>query len=267
MLSRALCGVFLAVMILGTAGCPAVVCGGMRMNTIAGSGTPAREERPIGSFSGIDLAGEGTLTVTLGERERLVIEADDNLLPYLEAEQHGTTLRLQTRRGVNLHPKSQIHYELTARSLDAVLLSGCGAIELPDLQGPRLGVAISGSGDLTTGELRVAGVRLDISGCGDAQLGAVRADRVETTISGSGKVHIRNGEVAQQTVAISGSGDYQAPALVSGEARVDVSGSGAATVQARDRLRTRISGSGSVRYGGTPTVEQTISGSGQVERL
>jgi len=262
---RVLSGALLLAITLSAAGCPALVPGGVQMTRVTGSGTPTQEERSVGGFTGVDLAGQGALTITLGDRARLVIEADDNLLPYLETELHGGILRLQTQSGINLHPRSPIRYRLTARTLDTVILSGSGSIEAPDLQSPRFAAKISGSGDLATGELRAAEVRLDISGSGNARLGAVRAERVKTTISGSGEVHIEGGEAAQQSVAISGSGDYQAGALASAEARVQLSGSGDAAIQAREHLQTRISGCGSVRYAGDPTVEQAISGSGRVE--
>jgi hypothetical protein len=42
---------------------------------------------------------------------------------------------------------------------------------------------------------------------------------------------------------------------------------GSATVRVSDLLRADISGGGSVRYYGNPTIDEQVSGLGQVEKL
>ena len=53
---------------------------------VRGSGNVAEEDRAVSGFTGVALAGIGELTIEVGERESLRIEAEDNLMPYLEAE-------------------------------------------------------------------------------------------------------------------------------------------------------------------------------------
>jgi hypothetical protein len=48
---------------------------------------------------------------------------------------------------------------------------------------------------------------------------------------------------------------------------VRLTGSGDVTVQVSDELDVRIADSGAVRYLGKPTVEKTITGAGDVERI
>jgi len=49
--------------------------------------------------------------------------------------------------------------------------------------------------------------------------------------------------------------------------KVRLTGSGDVTVQVSDELDVRIADSGAVRYLGKPTVEKTITGSGDAERI
>ncbi|HEX6384545.1 MAG TPA: DUF2807 domain-containing protein, partial [Anaerolineae bacterium] len=53
---------------------------------IRGSGTVVRDDRPVAGIRGVTLATLGDMTIELGDEESLVVEAEDNLLPYPETE-------------------------------------------------------------------------------------------------------------------------------------------------------------------------------------
>ena len=70
-------------------------CGSLR--TIRGTGDITSETREVSGFSAVNLAGIGNVVVDYGEQESLRIEAEDNLLPYLESKVEGDTLTLGVR--------------------------------------------------------------------------------------------------------------------------------------------------------------------------
>jgi hypothetical protein len=70
--------------------------------TVRGSGRIIEEDRSVGGVTGVNLATIGDLTIEVGNRESLRIEAEDNLLEYFETEVRGGTLRIRVREGVNL---------------------------------------------------------------------------------------------------------------------------------------------------------------------
>jgi len=106
---------------------------------------------------------------------------------------------------------------------------------------------------------------LEVSGSGDVEAEGIDTDELAVHISGSGDVEI-SGSAASQEVDLSGSGDYKAEDLESKEAKVDVRGSGSATVNVSDQLDAEVSSSGSVEYIGDPTLNQDVSGSGEVRK-
>ena len=106
---------------------------------------------------------------------------------------------------------------------------------------------------------------LEVSGAGNIDAEGIGTDELAVTISGSGAVKA-SGEADSQEVDISGSGDYRAGDLRSEETKIDVGGSGSAIVNASDALDAKVSGAGSVEYIGDPTVEQDLSGAGEVSR-
>jgi hypothetical protein len=233
--------VLLAALVLAAPGC-------LGYKTVIGSGRAAEETREVSDFSEVELGTIGTLYIELGERASLRIEADDNLLRYLEAEVRGNTLKIESRDRVSLLPKEPVYYTLTVTDLESVVLSGLGGIEIPDaLDVPKLSIRISGGGGIEVEDLR--------------------ADRFDVEITGLGDLYVDEGQVGAQDVLISGGGNYRARGLESDRAAIRVTGLGSATVRVREELDVTISGGGSVRYIGSPSVSQSVTGLGRVEQI
>jgi hypothetical protein len=244
-----------------------VLQGCVGLTPVLGSGHLTEEMRQVKDVHEIALAGPGTLHIELGRKEALRLEAEDNLLPYLETKVEGDRLRIGVRKGVLLQNTRPIHVYLTVKNLKALVLSGSGTIVASDLQAASFAVSISGSGQVELDDLQASNVRLKISGSGDLSLGDLQAATLGVDITGSGDLRIAAGEVNQQAIAISGSGTYTARGLDSIDASARISGSGSATIQVREQLEARITGSGNVHYLGRPAVETAVTGSGDVKPL
>ena len=214
------------------------------LRTVRGTGDIASEGREVSDFSAVQLAGIGTVVVDFGEKEMLRIEAEENLLPYLESEVEGGTLTLSIREGVNIIPTQGIFYYLTVSDLDAISVSGLGNIDTPRLEGTQVAINVNGGGEINVDELHAKDLDVLINGLGDLTIGG--------------------GEAADQAINISGGGNYKASELASEVTNVSISGLGSADVWARDALDVEISGGGSVNYVGRPQVTQNISGLGEV---
>lgn len=232
-----------------------------------GSGVVVTEERPVSGFTQVELAGIGELLIEQGEAESLVIEAEDNILPKLQAEVSAGVLRLGTERGASISPTKPIRYRLVVTDLSAIKLSGSADLIAGPLAvtGPLL-VAISGSGDVTLDKVTAQSLDLTISGAGKMAVGAAEVRSVALTISGSGSVRIAGG-TDDQNITISGSGNYEAGDLQSATAAVRVSGSGSITLWVTDDMSASISGSGNVSYYGSPRIDFTGGGSGTIRSL
>jgi len=231
---------FLLVIIFLLAGCDA-------LRTVRGTGDITTETREVSNFSAVNLGGIGTVVIEFGDKESLTIEAEDNLLPYLESEVDGGTLNLGMRQGVNVVPTQAIFYHLTVRSLEEIGVSGLGNIDLPRVEDTQLAIRVSGGGNIDIEELQ--------------------AKNLDVRISGLGDINIDGGSVAEQDIDISGGGNYNARELASEVTNVSISGLGNANVWANDTLDANISGGGSVRYAGRPQVTQNVSGVGDVGPL
>jgi Putative auto-transporter adhesin, head GIN domain len=237
---------FIAVLALALMG-SSIACSFFGWRVVRGSGKVVEEEREVAGFTGVVLNGIGHLIIARGDTERLRIEAEDNLLPYIEAQVSGGVLEIGPRTNANLWPRRPVNYYLTVIGLESVTVSGSGQVEAPALEADQFDLTISGSGD--------------------AKIDGIDTQELIVRISGSGKVEIAGGKADKQDLSISGSGKYTARELESVDAQVRISGSGAAVIRVSETLDVNVSGSGNVQYVGRPRIQQTVSGSGKVRAI
>jgi len=231
------------ILLLSILACDVAMNGAGSREMIRGSGVVVDETRNPNNFSGVQLSMEGTLHIVMGSSESLRIEAEDNLLEYIQTDVKAGKLVIETLQGVNLQSTQPIHYYLTVEELNSIGNSSSGDVEAEDLQSQFFSVTISSSGDVTISNLM--------------------ADSISVKISSSGNLEIQGGQVQQQIITISSSGEYQAKDLASVEAEVTLSSSGTARIRVSDHLRGKLTSSGNIYYIGTPQVNVSTSSSGR----
>ncbi len=211
---------------------------------IYGSGKIIEETRDVRSFDAIDVSGAYKVYLYQGDEEKLLIEADDNLMEYIRTQVRGGKLFLDTRN-VSFR-RATVNAHVTVKDLEEIKASGA--------------VKIIGQTPLKLEHLRV-----NVSGASDIDL-EVFGDRMELKMSGAGKSHL-TGEVDKMTIRLSGASKISAETLWCRAMDIKISGAGSANVNVDEKLVAKVSGAGNVRYLGNPNVRSNISGAGNVSRL
>ncbi|MDX1416516.1 MAG: head GIN domain-containing protein [Candidatus Promineifilaceae bacterium] len=217
------------------------------MRVVRGTGGMTEEMREVSGFNAIALDGLGTMFIEQGDKESLRIEAEDNLISFLESEIEENTLLLRGRTGINIVPTQGIFYYLTVRDLESISVNGLGNVDLRELNTPQLTLAINGGGEINAQNLDTP--------------------QLEVKINGLGSLNMDGGQVQEQHVTIDGGGSYSARTLASDAAEISINGLGSATIWAEENLDVSIDGGGSVQYTGKPRVNQSINGVGSVSAL
>jgi hypothetical protein len=218
--------------------------------SLVGSGNPATEQRTLPAFEGVALSGSMDLLVRQGSTQRVEVQVDDNLLPYLETEVvgSGADARLQVRwkRGTSIRTSASARVSVTVPRLSSLAASGSGDMTVEPFETPALSIRVSGSSDTRLQRLTAGELQISISGSGDVE-GAGSATRLKIGVAGSGDVKLREMKSDEVSISIAGSGD--------------------ASVHADKSLDVRIAGSGDVVYTGNPaTVNAKVAGSGSVNK-
>lgn len=215
-----------------------------QLDVVRGSGSMAMEERVVEDIRGVTLATLGDLTIEVGTEELFVIEAEENLLPYLETEVREGTLTIRNKAGVSLSPTEEVHYYLTVKDLETLVVSSSGNIEAPAFEAQTFSIKTISSGDI--------------------HLQGVEAERLEVEIGSSGDITIDEGQVAHEEIRIYSSGAFSADDVRCESASVEITSSGHAHIWASDSLDANLSSSGNVNIYGDPEISQSTSSSGRV---
>ena len=89
---------------------------------IKGNGNVVKQERDVSSFSGIEVGGAFRVYLTQGSSEKLVVEADENLLEVIETEVKGSTLKIRTTE--DIRDSKELNIYITFKNLEEPDISG-----------------------------------------------------------------------------------------------------------------------------------------------
>jgi hypothetical protein len=213
-------------------------------NTILGNNNIVTETRNLDDFSGLDVVDFFVIEISKGPKQ-LIIEAEENLIPYIltEVEKDELRLKMDPKAGYKFHTKPVI--KITTPELDFLNIHGSSTVSMLD------------SFYIPEAELNISG-----SSKSDLWLGA---EQLRIGISGSGELKVK-GAANYVDFGISGSGTIHSEEFLAKNARVRVSGSGAAHVFAMESIDANVSGSGNVYYYGNPeNIISNSSGSGTIQ--
>jgi len=215
---------------------------------VKGNGNITTETRNVSEFDKVEVSGAVELYVSSGETQPVKIETDENLIKYIEVEQHGGTLEIKTRRGYNLRPTQKVIVRVSSPNYSKISVSGASNIvgQNKIIARQRLEMHVSGAGDINAD---------------------VDAPELQSSISGSGDVNLM-GQVRDLELEISGAGDAKCFDMKAENTKVHISGAGSADVYASVSLDAHVSGAGSVSYrGGASKVTRHLSGAGSVKKV
>ncbi len=208
-----------------------------------GSGNIISETRSVGNFNGISVGGDFEVEVKIGPVTEVVVEADDNIIKYIETTTYGGTLKIRTE---NLHNYSNVHMKVK--------------ITTPSL----IKVNASASADVLINDVLAWNDKLSFKASSAATIKSeVEAPEIETDAS-SGATVALNGKTKIYSAEASSGADIKSIDLLREITTVKVSSGASAHVHASVKLNATASSGGSITYHGAATVNNTISSGGTV---
>jgi hypothetical protein len=207
-----------------------------------GNGDLRSEIRPVNYFNEVTNSGSFIIEISQGENYEVTVEAESNLLPYINTDASHGKLSVDVKGIHRLNNNLPMKVSIVTPQLTRLVQSGSGKIVTDFYSVPEFKILVSGSGQIVS---------------------SVDADDINVNISGSGLVTLEGG-ADRADIKISGSGQFDGYDLRLTDCETAISGSGRIYVNVFRSLVASISGSGSVFYIGTPVLYTSISGSGRV---
>ncbi|WP_324677925.1 head GIN domain-containing protein [Hymenobacter sp. GOD-10R] len=93
-----------------------------------GSGTMAVQQQPVSSFTRLHLSVRGTVELHQGAEEKVVVEADDNLLDYVQVVNSGRTLYVTSENKLRAPAFTDLRVQVYLRQIDELYIASQGAV-------------------------------------------------------------------------------------------------------------------------------------------
>jgi hypothetical protein len=215
---------------------------------VKGNGHVTTQSKPIGDINGVELHSSFDVILTEGSPSTVKIEAEENLIQYIDLQVENGILNIRTQDNVWLRTKKPVKIYVTAPAFNRIRNTG--------------------SGDITSDTRISNDTKLLINGTGSGDIKLdVDAPEVDVKNTGSGNVKLA-GETQKFSGNVTGSGDIRAMDLMAEEANATVTGSGDIDVYSSVKVNANITGSGDIRYkGGAQVVSSSKSGSGDLRKV
>jgi Putative auto-transporter adhesin, head GIN domain len=216
---------------------------------IKGNGILKSETREIGSFESLSSGGPMNVEITYGTSSSLIIEGDENILPYIETYVKDGTLKIKVKDLNTVSPQLKLKVRINMTAIDAISQSGSGMI--------------SGSGKFENNDA----TNFNMSGSGRIELTFAKFNGANISMSGSGSIELKGDINGDLDLHQSGSGNINCLNAPCDNVSASMSGSGTLKINATKSINARISGSGEIYYTGTPSISSHVSGSGHIRKV
>lgn len=215
---------------------------------ITGDKKVVKQTRSVDNYDRITVTGMMEVQLVAGKEGKIDLEAESNLMEYIETEVSGGHLKISVKKGVNLQPSRNYPIKLVVPfdDIEALALTGSGHIKNSDV-------------------IKARDFKLSVTGSGNMNLNLV-TETLSGSVTGSGDLKL-SGNTRDFKCSVTGSGDILAYDLKANKVDANVTGSGDIQITVENELNARVSGSGDITYKGNPEKQNfKTSGSGEVSK-
>ena len=221
-------------------------CREMSGRRVRGSGHVITENRTTSEFSSIDVSGAIEVYVKQDSTTSVKVEADDNILEYIEVHVEGSTLQIYTENNLRLKTSTKIKVYISNPEYKEIQVSGASSIRCENV--------------ITSADV----IDVSLSGASEGRL-ELNAPKISVNLTGASNANIQ-GKTKDFEGSASGASEIRGFDLLSENADVDASGASHIEIYASVRIDGQSSGASSVNYKGNAQSNVEKSGAGSVNK-
>lgn len=196
---------------------------GCRFGGVHGSGVRKTQKwDDLASFTSIETTGAFEVEVNCQKPVSFEVEADDNLIPLVEAEVKNGILRVRTTKGYS--SSGGIIVRINVPDLESLKTTGAGKFRVSDVKNDQFEIHSTGAATVVASG-QTKSLKIGSTGAGKIDAHNLRADTAEVKVTGAAGVEVYAAN--QLDVTVSGAGRV----IYSGNPKVSkhVSGAGEVT--------------------------------------
>jgi len=213
---------------------------------VKGSGHVITENRTASGFNNVDISGAIDVYVKQDSVSSVKVEADDNILEYIQVHSDGSTLEIYTENNIRLKPTNKIKVYISNPQYKEIQVSGASSIRCEN--------------EITSADA----IDIGLSGASDGRL-ELNAPKISVHLTGASNTSIK-GKTKDFEGSASGASEIRGFDLLSENADVDASGASHIEIFASVKIDGQASGASSVNYKGNAQSSVEKSGASSVNK-
>ena len=221
-------------------------CREMAGRRVRGSGHVIAENRTVSDFNNVNISGALDVYVKQDSVASVKVEADDNILEYIQVHSDGSTLEIYTENNIRLKPTNKIKVYISNPQYKEIQVSGASSIRCEN--------------EITSADA----IDIGLSGASDGRL-ELNAPKISVHLTGASNTSIK-GKTKDFEGSASGASEIRGFDLLSENANVDASGASHIEIFASVRINGQSSGASSVNYKGNAQSSVEKSGASSVNK-
>ena len=210
---------------------------------VSASALAGAQDRDVPTFDSIHVASGIRANVSVGPRKALHVEADEDVLPFVETRVENGTLHIGFKPHTRLRNTSDVLVTAQTPELHAVAASGGAIVRASLTKADESALAADGGGEIRVRGVDARTLLAKASGGSVLQV-AGRAEKVELNLSGGS--HFDGPQLEARDVEVHGSGGAEAELRASGNVRGGLSGGSGLHVRGGARASVATSGGSEV---------------------
>jgi len=213
---------------------------------VKGSGHVITENRSTSGFNNIDVSGAIDVYVRQDSSTSVKVEADDNILEYIEIHTDGSTLEIYTENNIRLRPSNKIKVYVSNPNYKEIQVSGASSVRCEN--------------EITSADVLEVG----LSGASEGRL-ELNAPKISVHLTGASNASVK-GKTKDFEGSASGASEIRGFDLLSENANVNASGASHIEIFASVKIDGDASGASSVNYKGNAQSNVGKSGASSVNK-
>ena len=206
---------------------------------VRGNGKIVKEERQLSGFKAISVRNAINLQIRQGSEEKVTVEADENILPFLKTEVAEGELKIFIKGSIN--NSTALNVFVTVKQLSSLESSSAARVET--------------KGKIESNEMRVS------SSSGSAVQMEVACTELKIRLS-SGSANSFSGSATNISVESSSGSALSAKELKAEKGELDASSGAVIVVNVTREVRARASSGAQISVSGNPASRDSDSSSG-----
>jgi hypothetical protein len=177
-----------------------------------GSGNMAVEVRDVRDFTSIDVSSVFEVEVTAQNDFHVEVEADDNLLQYIETEVRNGELHIKLDKSVKT--SNPLRVRISAPAIERIEASGASKVRANEVKSPHFEIDTSGASKIEVfGE--TSELIIDVSGASNVNAAGLKAENATVDASGASRASVNvTGELRSEASGASSISYSGTPASV-----------------------------------------------------